>query len=185
MLLSSMLMDIYFLGLGAVRIRGKKTTLMIDPVEKVEADAALLTTYDISSAQLSKVNGPRVVISGPGEYEVGGAAILGVQVGEATTYSIKIDGITLFHPGKLAKPLTDSEVDKYPNIDIAFLPARREMSSLIAKLEPKIVIPIHFTKENIEPFLKEVGKEGLSPRDKLTITREKLPQELEVVWLKA
>ncbi len=185
MLSSPIVMDIYFLGQGAVRIRGKKTTLVVDPLEKVDADGVLITNHDVTSIQLSKVNGLRVVISGPGEYEVGGAAILGVQVGEATTYSIKIDGVTLLHLGNLTKPLTDSEIDKYPSIDIVFLPAVREIVPLIAKLEPKIVIPIHFTKENIEPFLKETGKEGLSARDKLTTSREKLPQELEVVWLKA
>ncbi|MBI2036627.1 MBL fold metallo-hydrolase [Candidatus Microgenomates bacterium] len=178
-------MDIYFLGQGAVRIRGKKTTLAVDPFTKIEADAALLTSYDEALSQLPKVNNFRVVISGPGEYEVGGAAILGVGVGGITTYSIKIDGISLFHAGAITRPLTDAEIDKYPNIDIAFLPVVGEIASLIAKLEPKIVIPIYVTKENIDQFLKEVGKEGLSPKDKLTVSREKLPPELEVIWLKA
>lgn len=200
-------MDIYFLGLNAIRIKGKKTTLIVDPFskektgipfEKSEADAVLLTSEKSPFTSLDGVEGFRVLLNGPGEYEVGGASIVGVLAGGVTTYYIKMDGIALLHLGELKRPLSDSEFDKYPNIDIVFVPVGGGMSingkdaaAMIAKLEPKIIVPINFKTgdkekmelDGIEIFLKEIGREVTRPQPKLSVTGEKLPQELEVVWL--
>lgn len=186
-------MDIYFLGLTAVRLRGRKTALVIDPFdreksgikfEKTEADAVLLTSKNARETSVSQVQNFRVVIDGPGEYEVGGVSIVGLPVGELTTYYIKMDGIALLHLGALQKPPSESEFEKYPNIDVVFVPVSlgKEAADMVAKLEPKVVIPIHF-EENPAAFLKELGKEEMKPQSKLSLTKDKLPQELEVVWL--
>lgn len=204
-------MDIYFLGLTSVRLRGRKTTIVIDPFDKeslqaqlsketkgdlaavrqvqfepVAADAILRTHRNSQQAGLSKVSGFRVVIEGPGEYEVGGVGIIGIQLGQVTTYCVKMDGIVLLHLGSLTKTPTDSDLDKYPNIDVVFVPVGHGPADFIAKLEPKIVIPINFTKgieTTVTSFAGEFGKEGIRPQSRLSLTKEKLPQELEVVWL--
>ena len=199
-------MDIYFLGLSAIRLKGKKTALVIDPFNKEKtgipfsktiADAVLLTSQTVYTST-EGVEGFRVQASGPGEYEVGGVSIMGIKAGGVTTYYIKMDGVALLHLGQLKKPLTDSEFDKYPGIDVVFVPvgggssiSGKEAAAMIAKLEPKVVVPTYFktdakTKlelDGIEPFLKEIGKEEIKPQPKLSLAKEKLPQELEVVWL--
>lgn len=185
-------MDISFLGLSCVRLKGRKTTLIIDPFTKessgisfpkTEADAILFTAKQSPITITSQVSGYRVVIDGPGDYEVGGVAILGVKVADVTTYSIKIDGLSILHLGALSENLTDSDLDKYPNIDILLVPMRKDATSLVAKLEPKIVIPVLFNSETLIPFLAELGKESSKSQPKLSITRERLPSELEVVVL--
>lgn len=187
-------MDIYFLGLTSVRLRGKKTTLVVDPFDKettgiafeqTQADA-VLQTEESPKASLTKVRDYRVVINGPGEYEVGGASILGIPIGNVTTYYIKMDGIALLHLGKCERPLTDAEIERYPSIDVVFAPVNRTSANFIAKLEPKIVVPINFTQKSndaVVSFLSELGKGGIKPQPKLSISKEKLPAEVEAVWL--
>lgn len=192
-------MDIYFLGLTALRLKGKKTTLVVDPFTKesakiipggrqvkfeaTEADGVLITSKHVSHISADQVNNYRVVIDGPGEYELGGATIVGIPVFDQTTYYVKMDGINLLHLGGLRQSFTDSDLDKFPSIDILFIAVTKEAADIIAKLEPKIVIPLHFDEAALALFLKAIGKEGIKPISKLTITKEKLPSEMEVVVL--
>lgn len=186
------LMDIYYFGFTSIRLRGKKTTLVIDPFsketaglkfEKTEADAVLLTAKNSPRISLDQVSNSRVVIDGPGEYEVGGVAIHGIAIDGIATYVVKIDGVTMLHLGDISNPLSDSEIEKYPSIDILFVYGGKDTADMIAKLEPKIVVPLNFTNETLDAFLKELGKESVKPVSKLTITKEKLPSEMEVVVL--
>jgi len=61
---------------------------------------------------------------------------------------------------------------------------------VVAQLEPRIVIPMHYLDpelklelEPVENFLKEMGKEDVTAQPKLVVTAEKLPEELEVAVL--
>ena len=63
-------------------------------------------------------------------------------------------------------------------------------SDVVSSLEPKIVIPMHyalpglkFELEPVENFLKEMGFETQEPLPKLSITKDKLPGELQVIVL--
>jgi len=204
-------MDIAYFGLSSVRLRGKKTTLVIDPFvkekagisfETTPADGVLLTSRQKTFLGVGGVKDFRVVIDGAGEYEIGGVSIIGVAAGEGTTYIIKMDGITFLHLGLLGKQLTEQQIDKYPSIDILFVPvggteagtvSAKEATDLVAKLEPKLIIPIGFKRKDdtklslpmapVADFLKEMGKETIAGQSKLTITKEKLPAEPEVIVL--
>jgi L-ascorbate metabolism protein UlaG (beta-lactamase superfamily) len=66
----------------------------------------------------------------------------------------------------------------------------KNASDVVSQLEPKIVIPMHyalpglkFELEPIENFLKEMGFESVEPQAKLSITKDKLPGEMQVVVL--
>lgn len=176
-------MDIYCSNPTSVRLRGKKTVLVIDPTASVEADAVLLTGKNLPHVQPAKVKNARVTVDGPGEYEVGGVSIVGKALGEVTTYYIKIDGMTILHLGSIDKPLSDTDFDTYPSIDVLLVPVMREVSEMVAKFEPKVVVPIAFDQASLAEFLKEMGKDGIKSQPKLSITKEKLPAELEVVVL--
>ena len=58
------------------------------------------------------------------------------------------------------------------------------------RFEPRIVIPMHYGTDtynkNLAPvsvFLKHMGKESVVPVPKLTVSRDKLPAEMQVVVL--
>ena len=65
---------------------------------------------------------------------------------------------------------------------------------VINELEPSIVIPMHYGRADLNQkefgglaqlsaFLKEIGKEDVAAQPKLSITRDKLPAEMQVVVL--
>ncbi|MBI4100386.1 MBL fold metallo-hydrolase [Candidatus Microgenomates bacterium] len=208
-------MEISHLGHACFKLRGKNITLLIDPFDdsiglkmpKVTADAVLCTHAHPDHHDLSRVEGYRVVIEKPGEYEVGGAQILGVSAfhdaskgserGKVTCFQIKMDGLSLVHLGDLGTKLTSDQVEELNDIDILMVPtgglftiSSSEAAEVAAQLEPKIIIPMHYKVDNLklalEPvnnFLKAMGKENVKPQPKLVVNKDKLPGEPEVVVL--
>jgi len=149
------------------------------------------------------------IIKGPGEYEVSGVSIFGVATyhdnslgkerGRNTIYIIIMDGIRLAHLGDLGHVLTDEQLEEVNGVDILFIPTggiytldAKEAVEVIGQIEPRVVIPMHYQlpglkiKLNpVEDFLKEMGLKEIKPLDKLVISRERLPEEREVVVLNA
>lgn len=148
-----------------------------------------------------------LIISGPGEYESKGVKILGIssfhdssagsERGRNTIYKITMDGITLCHLGDLGHKLEDKQLDLLDGIDLLMIPVggvftidAKSAAEVVAQLEPIMVIPMHyqaaglkFQLETVEKFLQEMGKPEIKPMPKLTISKEKLPEEMEIVVL--
>lgn len=148
-----------------------------------------------------------VIIAGPGEYEVRGVTIAGVSTfhdknngaerGKNSVYQIIIDGIAVVHLGDLGHTLSKEQVATIGQCDILLVPVggvytidASDAQEVISELEPSIVVPMHykiptlkFDLDPIEKFLKEIGKEAITPLSKLSITKDKLPQEVETVLL--
>lgn len=141
------------------------------------------------------------VVSGPGEYEVKGVAVRGFASettygGEKsinTIYSISLEGMTLAFLGALGTgDLPQAAKQELDDIDILFLPIGGNGMldesvgyKLAVQLEPKVVIPMHYTGEQLKRFLKEAG-ETAEPQDKLTVKRKDLDgKEGEIMVLAA
>lgn len=211
-------MDISFLGQSAFLLKGKGAALVTDPFDssggskfpKVEADIVTVSHDHAGHNAASSVGGSPFVVGGPGEYEIKGVKIAGVPSfhdekegklrGKNTIYNMKIDGVWLCHLGDLGqKELSNGQLEKIGNVDILAIPVGGEdtidaeaAAQIVAKLSPKIVVPMHYleslgdgkvSREGVEKFLKEMGVEKMGPADKLSISREKLPEELQVVLL--
>lgn len=148
------------------------------------------------------------VISGPGEYEISGVNIIGVgsfhdekegaERGKNTIYHITIDEISLVHLGDLGqKKLTEEQVEELSGCDVLFIPvgsvytiSGKDAPDIISQIDPKIIIPIHykldglkFPLEDVSVFLTAMGREKIEPAPKLSVSRDKLPEEPEVVLL--
>lgn len=80
-------MEISKIADSSIKIKGKNASVVIDPVGKVEAQIVIATKPEDSLA-LDKVEGVRLVISGPGEYEAGGVSVTGKKVTGGMTYQI-------------------------------------------------------------------------------------------------
>jgi L-ascorbate metabolism protein UlaG (beta-lactamase superfamily) len=65
----------------------------------------------------------------------------------------------------------------------------KDAPDIIAQLEPKIVVPMHYKIEglkiNLEPLDKFLSTMGAKqePASKLSVSQEKLPEEVEIVIL--
>lgn len=210
-------MDISYLGHASFRLKGKTAAVVVDPYDpsvgpkfpKVDADIVAVTHAHFDHNATSQVSGEPFIIAGPGEYEVKGVEIIGVnsfhdnkqgaERGNNTIYNFKIDKINVCHLGDLGQTtLTEQQVEEIANVDILLLPVgghftinATEANKIASQLEPRIIIPMHFkdaeTKiaelSGVESFLKEINKENLEPVNKLTITPDKLPEETQVVLM--
>lgn len=180
---------------------------------KISSDVVCVTHdhKDHNNAAIVKgVEGDKApfVISGPGEYEISGVNIVGVssfhddkkgeERGKNTIYHATVDDINFVHLGDLGqKVLTEEQVEELSTCDVLFIPvgsvytiSGKDAPDIISQLEPKIIIPIHyklpklkFDLDEVSVFLSAMGKEKIEPQQKLSISKDKLPEEPEVVLL--
>jgi L-ascorbate metabolism protein UlaG (beta-lactamase superfamily) len=207
-------MDITYFGHSCFRIRGSQSIIITDPVPpstgytlgKQTADIVTVSHQDPSHSYIDGVTGAHV-IKGPGEYEVAGVLVLGINTyhdgvkgqkkGKNTVYLMEVDGVNICHVGDLGHLLTDAELEEIGHIDILFVPVggvstinANMAAQLIRKMEPKLVIPMHYktdkSKRDLEPvdnFIKEMGMLLTEPKPKLSVTKNNLPLTLQVTVL--
>lgn len=174
----------------------------------LSADIAIQTHNHKDHSNLEAISDAALKIDGPGEYEAKGIAISaitafhdnkeGAERGKNLVLNIEIDGLNIVHCGDLGQNTLDQDqLDAIGSCDILLVPVggtytidSKRATEIISQLEPKIVIPMHYGIEGlkfpldpVENFLKEMGAENLEALPKLTITKERLPEELQVVLL--
>lgn len=213
-------MEITHIGHSSFKIRGKQATLITDPYDPKSvgikflptgADVVTISHEHADHNYSAGITGSPVILSGPGEYEVKGVGITGIPTfhddqkgkerGKNVAYRIEMDGITLVHLGDLGHLPEDSQKEILDDVDILFIPVGGQYSlapaaaaSVIAALEPIIVIPMHYHTDQLNQevfgtllpvtaFLKEIGKESIVPQPKFVITKDKLPVEQTIVVL--
>lgn len=168
------------------------------PAVRFGADIALVSRNHPDMNGVSEVTyGEKepFAITGPGEYEKDGISIqgfltkseyaLGKGEGEAmnTVYAIKLEGMTLVHLGALSDTTLSLEArEAIDEIDVLFVPIGGDgvldaaaAAKLATFLEPKIIIPMHWSgmgeDKALEAFTKEEG--GTAEKvDKLTLKKK-------------
>src|SRR3989344_1272443 len=212
-------MDIYWYGQALFKLKGKNATVLIDPFspdftglklpKDLGADIVLKTHDHEDHSNIKAVTGEPKIFDGPGEYESKGVVVTGVKSfhdnsggserGLNTIFNVIIDGIRIAHLGDIGQAeLTEAQIEEIDNVDILLVPVgsvytidAKGAAGIIAQLEPKMVIPMHYggveglklPLDPVEKFLKDMGAENVIPVPKLTITKDKLPEETEVVLL--
>lgn len=144
------------------------------------------------------------IVSGPGEYEIGGIAISGflspTPFGKDgllnTIYTVELEGIRLCLLGALSSAELSPELfEGIGGVDILFVPisggdllSPADAEKIAVSLDAKLVIPIAWDtdEKQLALFKKESGSEGVLPIDKLTLKKKDLEgKEGEVVVLEA
>ncbi len=170
------------------------------PSVRFGADIALISRDNSAMNGAEEVTyGEKVpfVISGPGEYEKAGVTVQGFlsnsrfglekgkEKGVNTIYSVELEEMTLVHLGALSDTeLPKSAREGIDEIDVLFVPVGGEgvlspadAHELAVSLEPKIIVPMHWSgmgqPKALDAFLKESGN-GTEKTDKLTLKRKDL-----------
>jgi len=198
--------------------REEKLTIIIDPfseevglrLPKIKADILCISHDHYDHNNKKAILGNPFLIDGPGEYEVKGVYIQGIEAfhdnlsgkerGKVTIYKIEGEEIRICHLGDFGqKELTSEQLEKIGEVDILMIPtggvytiSAQEASKIISQIEPKIVIPMHYSLpklkiklDGLDRFLKAVGKKGIEPQNKLTIKKKDLlSEENKIVVLK-
>jgi len=170
--------DISIVGKDSIRLKGRKVTFIVDPVKdmpKTSADAVILLN-SASGEDLSKAADYRIIIKGAGEYEVGGSKVSGVSTQKGVLYKLSIDDISII----LGSP-AETKAENFTTCQIAVIKSDEELSdSFVTALEPKITIVYGEKKAEAA---KSLGSENTTSVSKLTITKDKLPEKMEIVVL--
>jgi L-ascorbate metabolism protein UlaG (beta-lactamase superfamily) len=156
---------------------------------------------------VSAVKGRSRVITGPGEFEIGGVFITGVQTNRRskssqkelrnTLYVYDYDGITVAHLGDINKVPSQTDVENLGGVNVALVPVggagslnAAKAAEIVSLLEPGIVIPMHYhlpesklKLSSLSRFLKEMGVGKIEPIPSLKVTRSTVPAESRVVVL--
>ena len=208
-------MQIYWQGYSSIRIETKvgeiACTVMTDPFENeasirfpraTEPDILVLSHQDTKKFNISGVAGSPFLVSDPGEYEVRGVFVTGIQDSLAdegkqrpVIYRIDAEDMGIAFLGGLHRELTNEEVDELGNIDILILPVgggdameAKAASKIISVVEPRIVIPVNYHISGIknklgtvDQFCNSMGVCKRQDVNKLKVSKKDLPADEIIV----
>jgi L-ascorbate metabolism protein UlaG (beta-lactamase superfamily) len=204
-------MQIIWHGYSSVRIESKNgelnSTLVTDPFENeasirfprtIEPDVVVLSHQDRKQFNADAVQGSPFIISDPGEYEVKGVFINGIQDPSADAgrdrsviYRFMSEGMSMAFLGRLNRKPTNFELEQLENIDILLLPVgggealdADKAADLITVMEPRIVVPLNYALPgmkkklgSVDGFCKHLGANNCENMTKLKIQKKDLPAE--------
>lgn len=213
-------------GLSCFKIQTKngdrETVIVTDPFDasagikmprNIAADVITVShkhPLHANTAEVGPLNEAKkpLVIDIPGEYEVGGTFVYGIQSvhdqkegqerGSNIIFRFEAEGMSVGHLGDLGRQLSVEEMEKLENVDILLVPVGggttlplKAMVEIVGELEPRVVIPMHYKlpeikapMEGADKFLRELGVGKSEPENKLKISRKDLPsEEMKVIIL--
>ncbi len=210
-------MEITWYGHSCFRLveRGL-ATVVTDPFDsdtvgyeplKLKADIVTISHNAPGHNFTGAVKGASHTIDGPGEFEIGGVFITGVQTDGSnrkaadkprnTLYVFDYMGINVAHLGDLRSVPTQAEIEALGTVHVALVPVgggeglnAAKAAEVVSLLEPNIVIPMHYHTpavkmqlDRLDKFLKEMGLHEAETLPTLKISKSSLPDETKVVVL--
>lgn len=208
------MITIEYFGGNCVKISAQNQTAIIDPKRSV------FGLEDLSTDGLVEINTERrfdnqisksfLQIDGPGEYEVSDFSVRAFAANRqtdfnnelsVTNYAINVDDINLVVLGNVANDLSDTQLEELGVADILIIPVggggytldAKAAGDLVTKIEPKIVIPVHYAEDGLRyevpqddfaKFSNELGSPVVEVDAYKVKKREALPESLEIVKLK-
>ena len=214
-------MEITWYGHSCFRLTERNyATVVTDPFDskaigydalKLKSDIVTVSHDAPGHNNADSVKGTSHVIDGPGEFEIGGVFITGVQSDSSTSgkkkntddsprntiYVFDYDGITVAHLGDLKQTPTQSEIESLGTVNVVLVPVggggglnAAKAAEVISLIEPNLVIPMHYSTpatkislDSLNKFIKEMGLTQPATQPSLKVTRSSLPSETHVVVL--
>jgi L-ascorbate metabolism protein UlaG (beta-lactamase superfamily) len=211
-------MEIIWYGHACFRLKDNKSTVITDPYDKSlglalprpKADIVTISHSAPHHGHLTGVKGDFKVVNGPGEYEIGGTFVTGIQMTppansrkngndqlQNNVFVIYLDDLAICHLGDLNHVPHQNQVEDMGNIDVLLVPVggqkalnAAQAAEVISLIEPYIVIPMHYALpglslklDPVSKFLKEMGVTKADAVGSLRLTRSSLPEETQIVLL--
>jgi len=210
-------MEITWYGHSCFRLTERSmATIVTDPYDyrttgyeplKLKADIVTVSHDAPGHNYHTAVKAKSHVLTGPGEFEIGGVFITGVQMDghgkrnadepHNTLFVFDYEGVTVAHLGDLRRVPSQAEIEALGNVDVALVPVGggggltpAKAMEIISLLEPGYVIPMHYgTRASsiklapVSKFLKELGLGDQEAQPSLKITRSSVPEETRVIVL--
>lgn len=211
-------MQITWHGQACFKIQGKEATIITDPFDgkkyglklpRLSGDIVTSSHDHDDHNNVKAVSGQPFIIDTPGEYETKNVFIWGIHSwhdnkegadrGENIIFIFQIDDIKIAHLGDLGTNLNDEQFNQLEGVDILLIPVGgvytingQQAAEVVNKVEPRIVIPMHYKVpglklklDGVEKFCDELGIKTNGAEEKLKITKKELPvEDLQVIILK-
>ena len=184
-------MDLQYGGGNCVVLSSKGVRLVADDnlaelgAKSVTKPEDILLYTGIHGAPAAQ---PRLLIDGPGEYEVAGLSIVGIAARShidpegthaATMYKVMADDTSYLITGHIFPDLSDDQLETIGMVDVLVVPVGGNGYTLdpagalqvIKKIEPKIVIPTHYADDGLHyPVVQQTLEQalkglGMEPKD--------------------
>lgn len=205
--------DIEYKGGNGVVITGKKTQVVVDPKLSLVGlkDLSVKEAVELATEPRFVVNDARakLIIEGPGEYEVGEVSIRGTRAIRhidtsadepiSTVYRIEIGDARIAVVGNIATKLSEDQLESIGIVDIVIIPVGGNgytldavnATTIVRQIDPRVVIPVHYAdsalkyevpQDGVELFIKELAApvEAAGPKYKVK-SAASVPQVLTVV----
>lgn len=210
-------MEITWYGLSCFRLTERGlATVVTDPYDnrtagyeplKLRADIVTVSHDAPGHNYTNGAKGYSHLITGPGEFEIGGVFITGIQTNghtkkddddpKNTLYVFDFEGVSVAHLGDLRRVPTQTEIEALGNVHVALVPVggggglnAAKAAEVVSLLEPGYVIPMHYATPAsalklgpLNKFVKEMGLDKVEPQPSLKVTASTIPEETKVVVL--
>ncbi len=159
------------------------------PALRLKADIVTVSHTAPGHSNLEAVKGDVRALQGPGEYEIGGVFITGIQTAKSESESAKkkkpsseaksntiflfdYDGLTVCHLGDLDHVPSQAQIEALGAVNVALVPVggggglnAAQAAEVISLIEPAIVVPMHYRTDSgsldLEPVSKFLKEMGL------------------------
>jgi L-ascorbate metabolism protein UlaG (beta-lactamase superfamily) len=210
-------MDVTWLGHATARLRGRDGVVLMDPCDKrtgytlgrQTADIVTCSRPDPDHHATESITGSYRLLDAPGEYEIGGVLIKGIQTGgrakkagdqalaSNVAFVVEIDDLRVCHLGDLDHTPAQSLLDELSDIDVLLAPVGGHgaldaagAAEVVSLLQPRLVVPIRYRTEAsvaeldpLDAFFKQLGRGMPDPQARLSVTRTSLPEDTQVAVL--
>jgi len=174
------------------------------PASRLKADVVTISHDAPGHSNYDAIKGARTII-GPGEYEIGGAFITGVNASSTksetdsetflnTAYVITYESASVCHLGDISTIPSQTQIEALGTVDVLLVPVgggkslnAAQAAEIISLIEPSIVVPMHYKVGNIKVkldplsrFLKEMGLGKIDSETNLKVVKSNLPEETQV-----
>lgn len=203
-------MDIQYYGANCVVVSNKHVRIVIDDnlatlgAKQIvkDGDVCLFTgPHDAIKGQ------PKIVIDQPGEYEVSGVSVFGLQARShmdedatksSVIYKLSIGDLRIVVTGHIYPKLTDSQLEAIGMIDLLVVPVGGNGYTLdatgaleiIKNIEPKLVVLTHYAdsslnypvpQQSLEDVLKNIPMEPKDTVKKLQLKSSELSDSTQLM----
>ena len=171
-------MEITWYGYNCFGLKTKDGAMIVDPYKNdvglklpaLKGNVVIVSDQENQSNNAEGVSGDPKILTLPGEYEVSGIAITGMELSESKSeeksdkkksassssastqkksriYSFDADGLKVCYITDFVVPLTEDQLETIGDVDVLVAPVRGNLEELhksIEEIEPRIVIPISY-----------------------------------------
>lgn len=176
------------------------------PVPKLKADVVTISHDEPGHNNTEAVKGVSHVLTGPGEYEIGGVFITAIELHQIDeqiakwniAFRFEYDNLTVLHLGDLAHVPDQSTIENFGEVHVLLIPVgggkglrASQAAEVVGLVEPAYVIPMHYGMpgvqvdlEPVDKFLKAMGVTSAHEMETLKVATTDFPEQSQVILLK-